>query len=51
MLGYKDKSIATNVFWNMKRIHGDDRATIISAFKKVLAEKKQKWNAEYRYQC
>jgi hypothetical protein len=35
----------------MKRIHKDDRNAIITSFKKVIAEKKQKWNAEYRYQC
>lgn len=51
VFGYKDKLVATNVFWNMKRIHEDDRDAIITAFKKVLSEKKQKWNAEYRYQC
>lgn len=51
VFGYKDKLVATNVFWNMKRIHEDDRDAIIASFRKVLTEKKQKWNAEYRYQC
>nr|WP_067057474.1 PAS domain-containing protein [Mucilaginibacter sp. L294] len=51
VFGYKDKLVATNAFWNMKRIHEEDRDAVIAAFKNVLAEKKQKWNAEYRYQC
>lgn len=51
VFGYKDKLKVANAFWNMKRVHKDDRATVIATFKKVLADKKQKWNAEYRYQC
>lgn len=34
VFGYKDKLIAANVFWNMKRIHKDDRNAIITSFKK-----------------
>jgi PAS domain S-box-containing protein len=51
VFGYKDKLVVTNAFWNMQRVHADDRDAVITTFKKVLTDKKQKWHAEYRYLC
>ncbi len=46
-----DELPVENAFWNMNRIHEDDRKATIESFKTVLEGKERKWNAEYRYLC
>lgn len=48
--GYKDNVGLTN-FWEMPKVHGDDRPLIVAAFRKILAEKQKEWFMEYKYFC
>jgi len=47
----QDELVVKDAFWNMNRIHEDDRERLVSTFRKLLSEKQRKWIAEYRYQC
>ncbi|SOD15319.1 PAS domain S-box-containing protein [Pedobacter xixiisoli] len=51
LFGYEDDVVVQNTFWKMKRIHPDDRETIISLFEKLVKGENLTWNTEYRYLC
>ena len=51
MFGYEDGAIVKNAFWNMQKIHPDDREGTVSLFKELLKTKDRKWAAQYRYRC
>jgi len=48
--GYTKES-SPNSFWAMQKIHPDDRGNVQEEFKRVLADKRKEWIAEYRYIC
>jgi PAS domain S-box-containing protein len=50
IFGYSKES-SPNSFWTMQKIHTDDREYVQDAFKRVLADKRKEWSAEYRYIC
>ncbi|TDO24851.1 PAS domain-containing protein [Pedobacter duraquae] len=52
LFGYEeDGARVRDAFWNMQRIHEEDRARVIRDFKKLIALKERNWIAEYRYYC
>ena len=46
-----DEMLVKDAFWNMYRVHADDRDETINSFQNVLQTKELKWSAEYRYLC
>lgn len=51
LFGYEDGVQVKNAFWNMLRVHEEDRERIIKSFEELLAQRGRRWKAEYRYQC
>ena len=52
LFGYEeDVNRIRNAFWNMQRIHEDDRARVIDEFKALIDHKERNWSSEYRYYC
>lgn len=51
MFGYEDGAVVKSTFWNMPKVHPDDRERTINLFKEFLTTKDRKWAAEYRYRC
>lgn len=46
-----DELMVKDAFWNMYRVHEDDREETINSFNEFLKNKELKWSAEYRYLC
>jgi PAS domain S-box-containing protein len=51
LFGYEDDVTVKATFWNMQKIHPDEREYVISMFHKLLKSDHHKWTIEYRYLC
>lgn len=51
LFGYEDDVIMKATFWNMQRIHPQDRDDAILLFRKLLKSQQLTWKTEYRYLC
>lgn len=51
LFGYEEQLPAKATFWDMQKVHPDDRDAILSLFNDLLLGKEHRWNTEYRYLC
>ena len=51
LFGYEDDVIVKSTFWEMPKIHPEDRDDVIATFQKLLKSNERRWTIEYRYLC
>lgn len=48
--GYDDES-SPSAFWDMEKVHSEDRQRVVDSIRSALADKQKEWIADYRYIC
>lgn len=48
--GYTDEFISKK-FWEMTKVHSEDREFVIGSLRNVLTDRNKEWTADYRYIC
>ena len=51
LFGYEDDVTVKAAFWNMQKIHPEDREHVIAKFHQLLESNERRWTIEYRYLC